>query len=49
MRFLYFLESIRNPVLDAIMQFFTELGGEAVFLVLALLGVEKLGQRREKE
>ena len=37
MQFLYFLESIRNPVLDAIMQFFTELGGEAVFLVLALM------------
>ena len=36
LRFLYFLESIRNPVLDAIMQFFTELGGEAVFMVVAL-------------
>lgn len=37
MQFLYFLESIRNPVLDVIMQFFTELGSEALFLVLALV------------
>ena len=37
LQFLYFLESSRNPVLDAIMQFFTELGGEAVCLVLALM------------
>ena len=34
--FLYSLESIRNPVLDVIMQFFTELGSEAVFMVIAL-------------
>jgi len=36
MEFLYFLESIRNPVLDFIMLTVTELGSEAVFLALAL-------------
>ncbi len=34
--FLQLLASIRNPVLNAVMQFFTELGGEAVFMLLAL-------------
>ena len=37
MNFLYFLESVRNPVLDAVMSTVTELGGEAVFLAVALL------------
>lgn len=36
MEVLYWLESIRNPVLDAIMQFFTFFGEELMFLVLAL-------------
>ena len=36
MEFLYFLESIRNPVLDFLMLLVTELGSEAVFLALAL-------------
>lgn len=36
MPFLYWLESIRNPVLDAVMQFFTFFGEELMFLVLAL-------------
>ena len=37
MSFLYWLESIRNPVLDKIMSVITLLGDEAAFLVLALL------------
>ncbi len=36
MEFLYFLESIRNPVLDFIVALITELGSEAVFLGIAL-------------
>lgn len=36
MEFLYFLESLRNPVLDSIMLLVTELGSEAVFLAVAL-------------
>ncbi len=36
MEFLYFLESIRNPVLDSIMLIITELGSEAIFLAVAL-------------
>ncbi|MBO2526694.1 MAG: hypothetical protein CW335_00725 [Clostridiales bacterium] len=36
MAVLYWLESIRNPVLDAIMQIFTYLGSEILFLVIAL-------------
>lgn len=36
MKFLYFLESIRNPVLDTIMSTITELGSEALFLAVAL-------------
>lgn len=34
---LYWLESIRNPFLDAIMSFFTILGSELPFIVIALL------------
>ena len=37
MEFLYFLQSIRNPVLDAIMLAVTKLGEETAFLVLALI------------
>lgn len=37
MDILYWLESIRNPVLDAIMQTITYLGDELLFIVLALL------------
>ncbi|MBE6599856.1 MAG: phosphatase PAP2 family protein [Ruminococcaceae bacterium] len=36
MEFLYFLESIRNPVLTAIMSVITYLGDEVAFLALAL-------------
>ena len=36
MDFLYFLESIRNPVLDAIMGAITYLGDEVAFLAVAL-------------
>lgn len=37
MEFLYFLESIRNPVLDFIMSTITFIGGEAVFLAIAIV------------
>ncbi|MBR0443419.1 MAG: phosphatase PAP2 family protein [Clostridia bacterium] len=37
MNFLYWLESIRNPVLDAVMSTVTHLGEETFFLVIALL------------
>ena len=36
MEFLYLLEGIRNPVLDAVFSFITELGGETFFLGAAL-------------
>lgn len=36
MSVLYWLESIRNPFLDALMQFFTLFGEELLFIVLAL-------------
>lgn len=36
MAFLVWLESIRNPVLDAVMSFFTLFGEEIVFMLLAL-------------
>ena len=37
MQLLYFLESIRNPVLDAIVSLVTHLGGETLFIVIALV------------
>ena len=37
MAFLYWLEGLRSPVLDAVMQFFTYFGEELVFTVLALV------------
>ena len=37
MEILYFLQSIRNPILDAIMLAVTKLGEETAFLVLALI------------
>ena len=37
MSFLYFLESIRNPVLDAIMSVITMVGEETLFLAIAML------------
>ena len=37
MEFLYFLESIRNPVLDAFFSVVTEFGGEAIFIGLAIV------------
>ncbi len=37
MPFLYFLESIRNPVLDAFFALITHLGEETFFLVIAIL------------
>ncbi len=36
MKILYFLEGIRNPVLDQLMLLITEMGFETVFLVIAL-------------
>ena len=36
MSVLYWLESIRNPFLDAVMQFFTYFGSELLFIVIAL-------------
>ena len=37
MELLYFLEGIRNPVLDAIMSFITLFGDETLFMALAML------------
>ncbi len=37
MALLYWLESIRNPVLDAVVSLITHLGGETVFIVIALI------------
>lgn len=37
MQFLYFLESIRNPVLDAFFSTITHLGSETLFLVIAII------------
>lgn len=37
MQILYWFESIRNPILNAVMLAFTELGGETAFLVAALV------------
>lgn len=37
MQFLYWLESIRNPILDAVMSVITMAGEETVFLAVALL------------
>ena len=37
MEILYWLEGIRNPVLDAIVAVLTELGGEVVFLAVGLM------------
>lgn len=37
MPFLYFLESIRNPVFDALFALITHLGEETLFLVIAIL------------
>ena len=37
MNFLYFLESIRNPVLNFLMGAITFIGGETLFLVIAIL------------
>ena len=36
MNFLYWLESLRNPFLDAVFSFFTHFGEETVFLLLAV-------------
>lgn len=36
MQFLYFLEGLRCPALDAVFSFFTELGGETVYMALAI-------------
>jgi len=37
MGFLYFLESIRNPVLDTFFAIVTEFGGEAIFIGVAIV------------
>ncbi|MBE6620689.1 MAG: phosphatase PAP2 family protein [Ruminococcaceae bacterium] len=46
MSFLYFLESIRNPILDAIMSVVTMLGEETIFLGIALLIFWCLNKKR---
>lgn len=46
MDFLYFLEGLRMPWLDAIVSVLTELGGETVFLVAALTVFWCLDKRR---
>jgi len=45
MEILYFLEGIRNPVLDAIVAVLTELGGEVVFLAVGLMLLWCLNKR----
>ena len=37
MNFLYFLESIRNPILNKLMLLITECGDELVFIILAMI------------
>ena len=37
MQFLYLLEKIRNPILDFLMSTITFVGGEAVFLAIAIV------------
>ena len=37
MDFLYFLEELRTPWLDAVVAALTHLGGELVFLIAALI------------
>lgn len=46
MGFLYLLEGIRNPVLDAIMSLITRLGEETAFLVAALILLWCVDKRR---
>ena len=46
MQFLYFLEKIRNPVLDFFFSLITHIGEETVFLVLALLFFWCVDKRR---
>ena len=36
MQFLYFLEGLRSPALDAVFRVITELGGETVYMALAI-------------
>ncbi len=37
MQFLYFLENLRTPLMDSVMQLITELGSETIFLATVLL------------
>ena len=46
MDFLYFLEGLRTPWLDGIVSVLTELGGETVFLVAALVTLWCVDKRR---
>ena len=46
MDFLYFLEDLRTPWLDAVFSLLTELGGETVFLVAALVVFWCVDKRR---
>lgn len=46
MEFLYFLESLRTPVVNVVMQLITELGSEVFFLVAALVTYWCVDKRR---
>ena len=46
MDFLYFLEGLRTPWLDSIVSVLTELGGETVFLIAALVTLWCVDKRR---
>ena len=46
MDFLYFLEGLRTPWLDSIVSLLTELGGETVFLIAALVTLWCVDKRR---
>lgn len=46
MKFLYFLEKLRNPVTDFLFEWITKIGEETVFLVLALIFFWCVSKRR---
>ena len=49
MDFLYFLEGLRTPWLDAVVSALTHLGGETVFLVAALVVFWCVDKRQARE